>query len=158
MRTTLSAETRRRLDIQGFDRVGDRSRIFAPRVVVRDEHDVRGGRRNGAHLPAFSGIAIPAATEHADDAALTRRDEGAGDRERAHEGIRCVRIIDDDERTPVNDLEPTRNPSERREARADRFGGIAERVSSERRRERVLDMHVPDERKVETSAERIAEV
>src|SRR6185295_12030652 len=74
-----------------FDFVDDRHRIFAARIVRRDDRDVALTRRDFAHYGPFGAIAVTAAPEYDDEPA--GRDFPGG-LQHSVESVVGVRIVD----------------------------------------------------------------
>ena len=83
-------------DRAGDDRVDDRLRILAARIVVRDDHDVGELGGDAPHLRPLLAVAVAAAAEdaeHAPGRELARRAQQRLERDR------LVRVVDDHRRT-----------------------------------------------------------
>ncbi len=80
------------------DRLDDRPRVLAPRVVAGDDRHVGPLGHRPPHGEALARVAIASAPEHADDATRARPlpQRGQG-RQNALERVRRVRVVDDDE-------------------------------------------------------------
>jgi len=98
----------------------DRLRIFAPRVVGRDDDDVRELGRDRSHPRPLLPVAVAAAAEHADDAARRERPRLGED---VRERRRRMGVVDEHgERLPLVDgLESPGNAGQVRDAARDRL-------------------------------------
>ena len=100
------ADLRRARSIS-HDRATDRSRIFAARVIVGNNHLVRGAHCYRAHLGPLARVAIPARAEHRNELAPYMRAQRGN---RGFERIGSVRVIDINRRACPADrraFEPT---------------------------------------------------
>src|SRR4029079_12885910 len=100
--------------------IDDRLRVFAPRVVGRDDRGVGEAGDDVAHERPLAPVAVPAAAEDADEAAgcdLARLCQDVLER------LRRVRVVDEDRErlTLVHSLEPARNPGHVLDAGGDRL-------------------------------------
>src|SRR5215204_3170219 len=120
------------------DLADDFQRVFAARVVRRDDGYVRQLLRDTPHDRALLAIAVAPAAEHADEAAGCEVARGIQD---VLEGRGLVGVVDEDaERlTLVDLLEPTGNAVDRLDGRSDRILVDAERTGGRSGGERVLD-------------------
>ncbi len=131
--------------------VHDRQRILRARIVGSEHHKIAALARRLAHQRTFGSIAIPPAAEKRDDSAF---ESGAGhklpsQRRQIAQRIVRVRVIDDHcERLPtIYPLKPPRNARQIEDSFRNRLCGTIARVPRSRRRQHVVHIHVPNQRR-----------
>ena len=133
----------------GHDGGPDRRWVFAPGIVVGDNHNVRQPGRNLAHLRPFALVAISARAEHNDQAAF---DVGSQRSNRSFECVGRVRVIDIDRDAGTADHRSLQPPAHGRNALHRREGLLpfpAGRQNQPRRGEHVRRLVCADQRQSE---------
>ncbi len=157
----FTRRTRRRLTQRtraGSHRAGDRDRIFTPRVVAREDRDVRERVRQRPHHRAFALVAFAAAAEDEHHTTAlsfrcVRSRDLAGAAQRSVERVGGVGVVDDHEGLAGDELEAAAHAGEGLQPATDRLPREAERFAGERGRERVLRVHVAADRELEATSE-----